>query len=131
LPVLFTDIDLSFRRPVGDIVDVARDADVALFENGHCAPQLRCDAAAVYFAPTEGAGAFLKILRRYLSEKLRANANWMLDQAALWSVTRGLPDAARIRYLDLKRAYGAGQEGFIAKYQDDGAKILLRNSQDA
>ena len=130
LPILFTDIDVSFRRPIFSIVDCLPQADLALFETGHCAPQLRCDAAAVYFAPTEGAKTFLRILRRYLAEKLRENANWMLDQAALWSITRTFVDSERVRYLDLTRVLAMAQGEFIEKYRDDGAKQRLRNSQD-
>jgi len=129
-PILLTDIDLSFRRPIAALAALAGDADIALFETGHAAPQLRCDAAVVHLAPTEGAAHFLRILRRYLAEKLRADAKWVLDQAALWSITRARAGRTGIAYRDLAQASGEAQGAFIAKFQDDGSKRRERDTFD-
>jgi hypothetical protein len=114
LPLLLTDIDITFRRPIGAITRLAEPFDVALFETGSAMPPLRCSAVAVHFAASGPAGRFLALLTRYLGTKLRAGRHWMLDQSAIWAVSRACRNADdAISYGNLAELHGTGWSDFI------------------
>lgn len=115
MPLLLADIDITFLQPIPTITAAASPFDVALFETGSPFPPLRCSAVIVHLAATAAGERFLILLTRYLGSKLRAGGNWMLDQSALWSVSRAcrdLPD--RIAYGNLTVQLQAGWAGFVA-----------------
>jgi len=126
-PLMLTDIDLTVLAPISQVIAGAEDSDIALFETGNCAPQLRCSAAFVRCAPTPGGILFLDRMRRYLGLMLRADRKWMLDQAALWSLTRGLKP---LNYTNLTALHGKPLDAFFLPFSDDGTKREQRHSID-
>jgi tetratricopeptide (TPR) repeat protein len=127
VPLMLTDIDLTVLAPISQVIAGAEDSDIALFETGNCAPQLRCSAAFVRCAPTPGGILFLDRIRRYLGLMLRADRKWMLDQAALWSLTRGLKP---LNYSNLTALHGKPLDGFFLPFSDDGSKREQRHRVD-
>jgi hypothetical protein len=127
VPLMLTDIDLTVLVPISQVITGAEDSDIALFETGNCAPQLRCSAAFVRCAPTPGGILFLDRMRRYLGLMLRADRKWMLDQAALWSLTRGLKP---LNYTNLTALHGKPLDAFFLPFSDDGTKREQRHSVD-
>ncbi|HEV2676209.1 MAG TPA: hypothetical protein VGV37_16915 [Aliidongia sp.] len=115
MPLLLTDIDITFLQPIVTITNAASPFDVALFETGSPFPPLRCSAVAVHLAASPAARHFLTLLTRYLGRMLRSGRHWMLDQSALWSVTRacGTPSAL-IAYANLTALLQAGWNASIA-----------------
>ncbi len=81
-------------------------ADFACFDTGRTEPASIYQATLMYFAATPGCQAFLRLARRFIFSKLGnpPAINWMLDQAALLSVTL---------YLE-----GKGDPGFVFRRLD-------------
>jgi len=127
VPLMLTDIDLTMLAPISQVIAGAEHSDIALFETGNCAPQLRCSAAFVRCAPTPGGRLFLDRIRRYLGLMLRADRKWMLDQAALWSLTRGLKP---LNYINLAALHDKPLDAFLLPFSDDGSKREQRHSVD-
>ena len=71
MPLLLTDIDITFLQPIAAISAATSPFDIALFETGSPFPPLRCSAVAVHLAATAAAERFLTLLTRYLGSKLR------------------------------------------------------------
>ena len=114
-PLLLTDIDVTFLQPIAALTAAADPFDVALFETGSPFPPLRCSAVAVHLAATPATEHFLTLLTRYLGTKLRNGRNWMLDQSALWSVSRACRTLSDpIAYGNLTAQLQTGWAGFVA-----------------
>lgn len=91
-PLMATDIDIRFIRPLAELAELARPFAFAsfLYENG-LGPASRLPAVWTWFAGPDG-DAMLDTLRRVLASKLDVKwpHNWMLDQAGLMCARRWL-----------------------------------------
>ncbi|MGE4279019.1 MAG: hypothetical protein AB7G62_05490 [Magnetospirillum sp.] len=91
-PLMATDIDIRFIRPLAELVELARPFAFAsfLYEAG-LGPASRLPAVWTWFAGPDG-DAMLDSLRKVLLSKLDVPwpHNWMLDQAGLMCARRWL-----------------------------------------
>ena len=91
------DLDLTSKLPllIQSLSEVegrsqirAARLDVACFDTGRHEPASRYCAATVFFNDSPGSRRFLALMDHFMRPRLRfpININWMLDQAALYSV---------------------------------------------
>jgi hypothetical protein len=90
-PLWLFDIDLLLTAKLAVLVRTLPDPerlDIGLFDTGRHEPASRYCAATVLLNPSPGTGRFLALMERFIRPRLGLplNANWMLDQAALYSV---------------------------------------------
>lgn len=127
-PLIATDIDIRFIRPLAELADLARPFAFASFvyEAG-LGPASRLPAVWTWFAGP-GGDAMLETLRRVLLSKLDVPwpHNWMLDQAGLICARRWLrrfrPDVA---IGELNRLDGRAFTDFLECQGDEDDKAAL------
>lgn len=127
-PLMATDIDIRFIRPVDELADLARPFAFASFVyDAGLGPASRLPAVWTWFAGP-GGDAMLETLRRVLLSKLDVPwpHNWMLDQAGLICARRWLrrshPDAA---IGELNRLDGRAFTDFLECRGDEDDKAAL------
>jgi len=114
LPITVSDIDLGFHRPVAEAMDPAAALDVAWFETDEPPPSHRLAAGFVHVNTTPGSRRFLALLRALLGRRLRAGCQWMLDQTAIYCVSRALAtEPGALSRADLRSLTGATLHDFV------------------
>lgn len=87
--LIVTDIDTVLRPELLLLPDAAGDADGGMFERPvRTAPMEICHCSLTYFRRTEATRRLLQLLALYLAPKLAEYGPWMLDQSALFTLTR-------------------------------------------
>lgn len=130
-PLVLTDVDVVFRRPLAPVLAVLRDHELAFFERDNPAPSLRCSAGLMVLDGGRESLEFLRLYGRYLEAKMTKDSLWMLDQAALWSVTRGLARrGGGPRIGNLTKLLGIEQEAQIEALLPETDKLQLRRASD-
>ena len=88
--VLISDIDVDFTRRAAELPALLAGYDGGMFERRNVSPMEICHCSLTYFRFTAGALRLLALLRNYLRLKLNDidHPEWMLDQCALFVVTR-------------------------------------------
>lgn len=88
--VLSLDIDILPMRPVADFLDEAGQHDFRCFVTDRNEPASLYQASIMLWADTAATRAFLDSLQKFCWEELNNPPafNWMLDQAALFSLIR-------------------------------------------
>lgn len=128
--LLITDIDVRFTSATDSLAEAMEHYDGGLFERPFTSPMEICHCSLSYFRCNGPSAIFLAMLRDYIQEMLTRNRHqmWMLDQSALFVVSRRLmqelPGGGKFRWVDLGVAtgwplvhYQVGQEaGSHAKY---------------
>jgi hypothetical protein len=106
-PVLVTDLDAVFERPIGADVSDAAAADAALTfkRTGYRAhPWNTVQARALIVQPAERARTFARALRRVgaaLFAERAGRGTWFIDQNVLYSVFRRFESERAYRFADL------------------------------
>lgn len=91
-PLMITDLDIRFIRPLGDLAEAARPFAFASFVHDGWGPCSRLPAVLTWFAADADGAAMLEAARHTILSKLDVPwpHNWMLDQAALMTARRWL-----------------------------------------
>lgn len=121
--VLISDIDVNFTRRTVELGQLLAEHDGGMFESKNATPMEICHCSLTYFRFTAGALRLLALLRNYLRLKLNDidHPEWMLDQCALFVVTRRAlrrqPQAAwdglpTFRWCNLTTRAGSELSGF-------------------
>jgi hypothetical protein len=87
--LIITDIDTVLMPGILDLLVKMDSADGGLFEReARTAPMEICHCSLSVFRRTESARRFLQLLALYLLPKLEEYGVWMLDQSALFTLSR-------------------------------------------
>ena len=88
--VLISDIDVDFTPRTAQLPTLLAGQDGGMFERKNVSPMEICHCSLTYFRFTPGALRLLALLQNYLRLKLNDidHPEWMLDQCALFVVTR-------------------------------------------
>ncbi len=87
--VVTLDLDMVLVRPMGPVLDLVKGADVGRLRFADPPlPSMALLAGMVVLNPTAGAEEYLQRLNGVILQKLELPHNWMLDQAAMFSVER-------------------------------------------
>ncbi len=132
-PLWLLDIDLDLTPGLVALVQgLAQpdDMDLGYFDTGRLEPASRFSAATVFLNTRPGTRDFLALLDRFLRPRLRLPlaAGWMLDQAALYSVTchcrRTRPDIALV---DFTQRTGLGRDDVFVSLHPETKNAMRWN----
>lgn len=127
-PLVALDIDVAAMPALATLAALPF-ADFGCFETGRCEPASVHQASIMTFANSAESVAFVRDLSRYCRPKLHqpVRVNWMLDQAALFSVLR-LYRATKpgFRYWPLDRLTGRPMSDFVVGLASDAEKHALK-----
>jgi hypothetical protein len=130
-PMVIVDIDVTLKQDLANLLPFMEDLDIALFEWANPIPSMRCFCMLAASSNTSTARQFLRVLGRYLLQKLGQGALWMTDQASLWSVSRSIGITLHgPRYGNLTALTGASYEDFVLSNEQQVNKHQLRKSND-
>jgi hypothetical protein len=128
-PVVTIDLDAELQPGLLDLVSLAGAADFACFETGRREPASAHQASIMVFADSDPSRRFLSALGAFCRAKLDQTSavNWLLDQAALYSVLRlfrrAEPD---FRYAALDRLSGKRLDDVMRSIATDQQKNEMR-----
>lgn len=131
-PILALDIDVAATEALASLASSPFGADFACFETGRCEPASLHQASIMAFAYTSESIGFVRDLAAYCRPKLRqpVRLNWMLDQAALFSVIRLYRGTKPgFSYLALDRTTGHPLSNYIVGLASDEEKHLLKGEK--
>jgi len=128
-PLMTVDIDVAATPAFSSLLATPVTADFSCFETGRCEPASVHQASIMAFANTPRSLTFARDLAAYCRPKLHqpVRINWMLDQAALFSVL-GLYDSEepKFRYCALDRASGRPMSDYIIGLASDEEKHAIK-----
>jgi hypothetical protein len=113
-PVLVTDLDAVFERPIADNVSDAAGADAALTfkrTDYRAHPWNTVRAGALIVQPTERGRTFARALRRVgaaLFTERAGRGAWFIDQNVLYSVFRRFENERGYRFADISGSLPGG-----------------------
>jgi hypothetical protein len=131
-PLWLFDVDLLLTEALPTLIRQVRDhgrLDVGAFDTGRHEPASRYSAATVLLNISPGTRRFLALLARFIRPRLALplNANWMLDQAALYSVIchcrRSEP---AITFGDFRTLTGLTRDDVFVSLHPGGLKNAMR-----
>lgn len=127
-PVMITDVDIVFTRPLAELAAAARRFDFASFVHDGFGPCSRLPAVLTWFHDGGCGRDALAAVRKTILSKLSVPwpHNWMLDQAALMTARRWLRRARpEARIGQLNDELGHPFAHFIECRGDDDEKQAL------
>jgi hypothetical protein len=127
-PVLTLDIDVAVTSSFARLKRMG-DVDFACFETGRCEPASVHQASIMTFDRSVAALGFARDLAAYCRPKLHqpVRINWMLDQAALYSVLRLYRTVKpAFRYLALDQVTGQPMTDYLVNLASDAEKHALK-----
>ncbi len=126
-PLLALDIDVAAMPALAELAAIPAESQFACFETGRAEPASVHQASLMMFAP--GSAGFARDLAAFCRPRLNqpVRINWMLDQAALYSVLRlyrrTQPD---FRYLALDRRLGRPMTDYLQNLASDEEKHAIK-----
>ena len=105
--LLISDIDVVFTPKTARLRGLVAEDDGGMFERQNALPMEICHCSLSYFRLTEGSLRCLALLQNYLLKKLDSadHPQWMLDQCALFVVTRRAMQRQPIAAWDGRQAF--------------------------
>jgi len=134
-PLIVTDIDLRVRERFSDIATIKPEFDFGCFETGRRDPSSVYTALLMIMTPTAACLEFLHAVGDFCRFGLQLKflaSTWLLDQAALYSLTyyfaKTKPD---FRFAVLNAESKADPLEFVALVTSDAEKYELRRQREA
>jgi hypothetical protein len=124
--VVTLDLDMILIKPMGAVLDLVNGADVGRLRFADPPlPSMALLAGMVVLNPTAGAREYLQRLNSIILQKLDLPHNWMLDQAAMFSVERLNDQKAFCAIRDLSQ-YLPGHVGGLVELPAHPDKLAVR-----
>ncbi|HTH96153.1 MAG TPA: hypothetical protein VL574_01980 [Stellaceae bacterium] len=132
--IVAIDIDVGATPRLRDLAANLPEAGFACFETGRREPASVHQASIMAFSADDAGLGFVRDLAAYCRPKLHypSRLNWMLDQAALFSLTRLYARTrSDFRYVALDRFTGLNLADHVYGLAEDAEKFALKKASDS